>query len=70
MLKSFNKVMDYWTEYLGISDNQTKNTTNLVPEGSGIQQFPGKIFQPYTITTKTISYYSQPKRRDPSRRWK
>lgn len=62
--------MDYWTEYLGIYDSQTKNTTTVVPEGFGIQQLKCKIFQPYSITTKTVSYYSPPKRRDPSRRWK
>jgi hypothetical protein len=67
MIKSsLDKIMDYWAEYLGVSDKQNKHTTNIFPSGFETK----KIFKPYTITTKTINYHSQPKRRDPSRRWK
>lgn len=61
-----NSFIDYWAEYLGVFDKQNKHTTDILPSGFETK----KIFQPYTITTKTISYYSQPKRRDPSRLWK
>jgi hypothetical protein len=55
------KVMDYWAEYLGVTKPQATHSS---------EQLPVKIFRPYSITTKTVSHYSSPKRRDPSRRWK
>jgi hypothetical protein len=57
IIEGYKKTMDYWAEYIGLT--QTKDKPKTI-----------KIFQPYSITTKTVSYYSSPKRRDVSRRWK
>jgi hypothetical protein len=46
-----------------------KSSDIVIPAGFSPKKLP-KIFQPYSITTKTVSYYSPPKRRDVSRRWK
>ncbi len=61
------RVMDYWAEYLGVTE-PTK-IAGVLPVGFSSEKFP-KIFKPYSITTKTISYYSKPNKRDPARRWK
>jgi long-subunit acyl-CoA synthetase (AMP-forming) len=53
-------------KYIGLTDSQLKNTTRVLPSGFETK----KIFRPYSVTTKTVSYYSPPKRRDVSRRWK
>ena len=57
IIAGYKKTMDYWAEYIGLTQTEDKPKTI-------------KIFQPYSITTKTVSYYTPPKRRDVSRRWK
>jgi len=68
IIEGYKKTMDYWAEYIGLTDGQNKNSTGVLPSGFETKQL--KIFRPYSITTKTVSYYSPPKRRDVSRRWK
>jgi hypothetical protein len=60
-----NGFIDYWAKYLGITD-LVKNNDIVLPNGFEAKQ----IFRPYSVTTKTVSYYNSPKRRDPARRWK
>ena len=62
------KAMDYWAEYLGIPD-LIKNNDIVLPAGFKPKKIT-KFFQPCTTITKTITHFSPPKRRDPSRRWK
>ena len=57
IIAGYRKTMDYWAEYIGLTEHKDEPKTI-------------KIFKPYSITTKTVSYYSPPKRRDVSRRWK
>ena len=64
IIDGYKRTMDYFAEYIGLTDSQ--NTTRVLPSGFETK----KIFKPYTITTKTVSHYSPPKRRDVSRRWK
>lgn len=62
IIAGYKKTMDYWAEYIGLTEsshNQSKADPKTI-----------KIFQPYSITTKTVSYYNPPKRRDVARRWK
>jgi len=59
IIAGYKKAMNYWAEYIGLNESQTIDTPTKT-----------KIFKPYSVTTKTVSHYSQPKRRDPSRRWK
>ena len=66
IIAGYKKTMDYWAEYIGLTDSGCKDTARILPSGFETK----KIFQPYTITTKTVSHYSPPKRRDVSRRWK
>jgi len=66
IIAGYKKTMDYFAEYIGLTDSQLKNTTRVLPSGFETK----KIFRPYSVTTKTVSYYSPPKRRDVSRRWK
>jgi hypothetical protein len=66
IIAGYKKTMNYFAEYIGLTDSQLKNTTRVLPSGFETK----KIFIPYSVTTKTVSYYSPPKRRDVSRRWK
>lgn len=68
IIEGYKKTMNYWAEYIGIPD-LIKNNDIVLPAGFSPKKIT-KIFQPYSITTKTVSYYSPPKRRDVSRRWK
>lgn len=45
-------------------------SSNKPCEISKMPVLPENIFKPYSVITKTVTYYSKPKRRDPSRRWK
>jgi hypothetical protein len=60
IIAGYKKAMNYWAEYIGL--NEAQQTTGTISTT--------KIFRPYTITTKTVSHYSKPKRRDPARHWK
>ena len=53
IIEGYKKTMDYWAEYLGITDGQLKNTTRVLPSGCETIRIKRKQF----------------KRRDPSRRW-
>jgi hypothetical protein len=68
IIAGYKKTMDYWAEYIGMPD-LFKSSDIVLPAGFSPKKL-SKIFKPYSITTKTVSYYSPPKRRDVSRRWK
>jgi hypothetical protein len=68
IIAGYKKTMDYWAEYIGMPD-LFKSSDIVLPAGFNPKKL-SKIFKPYSITTKTVSYYSPPKRRDVSRRWK
>jgi hypothetical protein len=57
IIDGYKRTMNYFAEYIGLTEHKDEPKTI-------------KIFKPYSITTKTVSHYSPPKRRDPSRRWK
>lgn len=62
IIDGYKKTMNYLSEYMGLTQatsDQSKDDVQTI-----------KIFKPYSITTKTVTHYSPPKRRDPSRRWK
>jgi len=63
-----NGFIHYCAKYIGIPD-LIKSEDIVLPNGFKSKKF-SKIFRPYSVTTKTVSYYSPPKRRDVSRRWK
>lgn len=68
IIDGYRRTMNYLSEYVRIPD-LFKSSDIILPAGFSPKKLP-KIFQPYSITTKTVSYYSPPKRRDVSRRWK
>jgi hypothetical protein len=57
IIDGYKRTMQYFAEYIGLT--QSKDNSKTI-----------KIFQPYSITTKTVNHYSPPKRRDVARRWK
>lgn len=61
------KAMDYWAEYLGVTE-PSKSNNMILPIGFSPKKT--KFFQPCITITKTTTHFSPPKRRDPSRRWK
>jgi hypothetical protein len=68
IINGYRKTMNYLSEYCGIP-NLTKSSNIVLPAGFSPKKL-SKIFKPYSVTTKTVSHYSPPKRRDVSRRWK
>jgi hypothetical protein len=68
IIDGYKKTMDYFAEYIGMPD-LFKSSDIVLPAGFSPKKL-SKIFKPYSITTKTVNYYSPPKRRDVSRRWK
>jgi len=68
IIDGYKRTMNYLSEYIRIPD-LFKSSDVILPAGFSPKKLP-KIFKPYSITTKTVSHYSPPKRRDVSRRWK
>jgi hypothetical protein len=68
IIEGYRKTMNYLSEYCGIP-NLTKSSDMVLPAGFSPKKL-SKIFKPYSVTTKTVSHYTPPKRRDVSRRWK
>ena len=67
IIEGYKKAMNYLAEYIGMPD-LIKNKDIVLPAGFEPKKL-SKIFRPYSVATKTVSYFSPPKRRDPSRRW-
>jgi cytochrome c-type biogenesis protein CcmE len=65
IIQGYKKAMNYWIEYIGMP-NLIKDDNIVLHSGLETK----KIFRPYSVTTKTVSHYSPPKKRDPARRWK
>jgi hypothetical protein len=68
IIDGYKKTMDYFAEYIGMPD-LFKSSDIVLPASLSSKKL-SKIFKPYSITTRTVSYYSPPKRRDVARRWK
>jgi hypothetical protein len=68
IIDGYRRTMNYLSEYVGMPD-LFKSNDIVLPDGFSPKKL-SKIFKPYSITTKTVSHYSPPKRRDVSRRWK
>jgi len=47
-----------------------KNISNYAEYNPVTSSQDIKDLLPYSVTTKTISYYTKPSKRDPARRWK
>lgn len=67
IIDGYRRTMNYLSEYVGMPD-LFKSSDIVLPDGF-IPKKTTKIFKPYSVTTKIVSYYSSPKGRDPSRRW-
>lgn len=66
--EKFSKIINDLSEYAGIP-NLIKVDDIVLPDGFTPKKTT-KTFKPYSVITKTVSYYSSPKRRDVSRKWR